>query len=157
MKYWLLILLLLAGPVAAQEAKLRLPRFVSLNANEINVRTGPGVRYPIEWVFTRRSLPVEIIAEFDTWRKIRDWQGAEGWVHQSVLSGRRTVLVQGKKNRPLRRIADEQAMVVAEVQPAVVASLLGCDGRWCRVDADGHRGWLLRSEVWGVYPNEDVR
>jgi SH3-like domain-containing protein len=79
-----------------------LPRFVSLRASEVNLRTGPGIRYPIEWVFKRRDLPVEVVDEFESWRRIRDWEGTLGWVHQSMLRGRRTALVTGEP-RVLRR------------------------------------------------------
>src|SRR5579862_3380664 len=85
---------------------LPLPRFASLRSDEVNLRSGPGVRYPVDWIYTRRDLPVEVIAEFDTWRKIRDWQGTEGWVHQSFLSARRMVVVTGERRR-LRADPDE--------------------------------------------------
>ena len=75
------------------ESGLTLPRFVSLRASEVNMRTGPGTRYPIAWVYKQRNLPVEIVDEFDTWRRIRDWEGSEGWVHQSMLHGRRSIMV----------------------------------------------------------------
>ena len=79
-----------------KDALTQVQRFVSLRADEVNVRAGPGVRYPVKWVFVRKLMPVEVIAEFDTWRKIRDWEGAEGWVHRAMLSGRRSIVVTGK-------------------------------------------------------------
>ncbi len=126
-----------------------LPRFASLRAAEVNVRTGPGVRYPVEWVFKRRSFPIEIVAEFDTWRKVRDWQGTVGWVHRSMLSGRRTVLVTGL----VRMLYSEPAAgaeTVARLEPGVVAELLQCEKSWCEVQASGHSGWLRKGEFWGA-------
>ncbi len=142
---------LLGAPAAAGESGLPLPRFVSLRADKVNVRTGPGVRYPVDWVFVRRGLPVEVVAEFEHWRKVRDWEGTEGWVHQSMLSGARSVLVAGKI-RALRARPAANAAVVARAEPGVVAELLECEGDWCRVEAAGFRGWIRRADAWGAAP-----
>jgi SH3-like domain-containing protein len=147
------------GPAAragvGAESGLPLPRFVSLHASKVNVRTGPGVRYPVEWVFVKRGLPVEVAAEFENWRKVRDWQGTEGWVHQSMLSGRRTMVVMGDV-RALRRKADDGSVVVASAEAGVIGRLLECSGDWCRVEIAGFKGWLRRDEIWGVYDGERV-
>lgn len=137
---------------------LPLPRYVSLRASEVNVRTGPGVRYPVDWVFHRHGLPVEIVAEFDTWRKIRDAEGTEGWVHQSLLSGKRTILVTGE-TRTLYRKPSTTAKAVAKTEANVVGKLLDCpeESEWCHVDVGAYEGWLKRSNFWGVYPNEIVK
>jgi SH3-like domain-containing protein len=153
-------LLLGAGQSGAAEAlgsetKLPLPRFVSLRSDEVNLRTGPGTTYPIDWVYVRRGLPVEVIAEFDVWRRIRDWQGTVGWVHQSMLAGRRTILVAGG-DRKLMREPAESAPVVARLAPGVIGWLLECDTAWCRIEVEGYRGWLQRDEFWGSYPRESV-
>ncbi|MBM3572924.1 MAG: hypothetical protein FJX52_11310 [Alphaproteobacteria bacterium] len=140
----------------AAEQQLKLPRFASLRSNEVNLRIGPGVRYPVEWVFKRKNMPVEIVAEFDTWRKIRDFQGTEGWVHQSNLWGRRTMLIMGEV-RTLRRSDSAEAPAVARLEPGVIGSLQQCRGDWCRVEAGGLRGWIKRGECWGVYPGEAVK
>lgn len=147
-----------AGPAApapgiAPPTGLPVPRFVTLRSEEVNVRTGPGTRYPVEWVFVRRDIPVEITAEFDTWRRIRDWEGTEGWVHQSMLSGKRAAVVLGEV-RSLRRAPATGAPVVARAEPGVIGRLKRCDGEWCELDLSGHDGWLRRSEFWGVYPDE---
>jgi SH3-like domain-containing protein len=131
-------------------------RYLSLRSDEVNVRTGPGVRYPVEWILRRRNLPVEVVAEFENWRRIRDFQGTEGWVHQSMLSGRRYAVVLDEV-RTLRRAPETGANPVARAEPGVVAQLLECRDRWCRVDAGGNKGWLTRAEIWGVYPNEIIR
>jgi SH3-like domain-containing protein len=141
---------------SAAEKNLPIPRFVSLRSDQVNVRTGPGERYPIDWIFNRKDLPVEIVAEFENWRKIRDYDGAEGWVHQRMLVGRRSILVRDKI-RELHRKPEPAAEVVARLEPNVVARLMECQGSWCRVEAQGISGWLQRNEFWGVYPNETVQ
>jgi len=137
---------------------LPIPRFVSLRTNPINLRTGPGVRYPVDWVYVRRHLPVEVIAEYETWRRIRDPAGAEGWVHQSMLSGKRTVVVTGTA-QALKRTSADDAEVVATLDAGVVANLVRCPAEvaFCRVEVNGLQGWLKRSQFWGVYPSETVQ
>ena len=132
---------------------LPLPRFVTLRAAEVNLRRGPGVRYPIEWVFTRKGLPVEVVDEFETWRRIRDWQGSEGWVHQSMLSGQRGAVVVGA-DRLLRRAPEPGAPAIAEVQIQVVGRLHLCRDGWCLIEAKGYEGWLRQGEIYGAYPGE---
>ncbi|MCW2244783.1 SH3-like domain-containing protein [Azospirillum fermentarium] len=141
--------------VGPKTSGLPVPRFVTLRSNEVNVRTGPGSRYPIEWVFTRKDMPVEITQEFDTWRRIRDWEGSEGWVHQSMLSGRRGAVITGEV-RTLREEPSQASAVVARAKPGVIGALKKCLNGWCQVDIQGYRGWLAQSEFWGAYPNEKV-
>ena len=150
-------LLFCAAPLLAiaAEKALPVPRFVSLRADEVNLRTGPGERYPIDWVLTRKGLPVEIVEEFEAWRKIRDAQGTEGWVHQRMVTGTRNVMVTGD-TRTLRANPDATAPAVARAEPGVIAHLLDCRDTWCRVELQGMKGWLKRNEVWGVYPTETV-
>ncbi|MGB0749448.1 MAG: SH3 domain-containing protein [Magnetospiraceae bacterium] len=152
--------LILPGSAIAADRRgsgLPMPRFVSLRAAEVNMRTGPGVRYPVAWVYRRSGLPVEVIAEFDTWRKVRDWQGSQGWIHQSMLSGRRTFIAVGGPHL-LHREADEQAPPVAQIEDGVVGKILSYSAAalWCRVETQGYRGWIPRTAVWGVYPTEDI-
>jgi SH3-like domain-containing protein len=154
-----------AEPVAAEgdprtdkvvRSGLPIPRFVSLRSDQVNIRTGPGVRYPVDWVFVRAGMPVEITAEFDTWRRIRDWEGTQGWVHQSMLSGRRSLVVLGGV-RSLRGDPDGSAPVVAQAEPGVMGRLLKCRDDWCNVELDGIAGWLQRRDFWGTYPAEEVK
>lgn len=137
---------------ALAETGLPLPRFVSLRPAEVNLRTGPGNTYPVDWVYRRRHMPVEVVAEFDNWRKIRDWQGAVGWVHQSLLDGRRYGLITSEQVMLSRPAADSAP--VARLMPGVVAQLLACRPGWCRLEAGGHAGWLARDGFWGAYPGE---
>ena len=157
----LLVLLGLPGSAGAADSDasrigpsgLPIPRFVSLGADKVNFRTGPGVRHPVAWVFERKGLPVLVTAEFDYWRKVRDQDGAEGWVHKSLLSGRRTALVLGQV-RALRREPRAEAPVVLRAEPGVVARLLACAEAWCRLEIADTAGWLPRQHVFGALPDE---
>ncbi len=134
---------------------LPLPRFVSLRAGEVNVRTGPGVRYPIAWVFVRKGLPVEVTVEFELWRKIADIDGTEGWVHRSMLSGERTAIITGGV-RTLYQRPENAAMPVLQAEPGVQGRLLSCEASWCELRIEGIRGWTRRQYLWGIYPDEVV-
>jgi SH3-like domain-containing protein len=152
----MLFCLLGALPAAARDqAGLPLPRYVSLRASRINLRSGPGMNFPVQWVYQRKHMPVEVVAEYDTWRKIRDWQGTVGWVHQSMLDGSRYALITGGE-RLLRGDPDPGAPPTARLEPGVVGELLRCDGAWCRLAVQGYRGWLKRDEFFGVYASEKV-
>jgi SH3-like domain-containing protein len=138
---------------------LPLPRFVSLKPDRVNVRGGPTRDHEVAFVFTRAGMPVEIIAESDNWRRIRDWEGAEGWVYHALLSGRRTAVVSPKDKKqlvPLRASADADADVVARIQAGVLASVKHCTGSWCRIAGTGFDGWVVQEQLWGVYPHEKV-
>jgi SH3-like domain-containing protein len=143
------------GPVTG----LPLPRFAALRSDQVNLRAGPGTRYPIEWTFQRRDWPVEILREHDVWRRIRDADGTEGWVHVSTLTARRNFLVRGGEERLLRRGPDAEAAPVARLRPGVVGRLRRCeaDSAWCEGQVGNHRGWIRRAEIWGVWPGEEVR
>jgi SH3-like domain-containing protein len=138
---------------------LPVPRFVSLKPDKVNVRAGPTRTHEVSWQFTRSGLPVEITAESDNWRRIRDWEGSEGWVYHSLLSGRRTAMVTSKHKSelvPLFGSADDQGSVVARLQPGVQASVRKCTGKWCHIAGSGFDGWIAQERLWGVYPNEVV-
>jgi len=136
---------------------LPLPRFVSLKSNEVNVRRGAGTEHDVMWSYHRAGLPVEIIAEWDNWRRIRDADGADGWVFHRLLQSKRTALVAPWSNEPalpLRRAADPDAPVVAQLQPKVLANVAACDGTWCRIGGDGFDGFIEQEKLFGVYPGE---
>ncbi len=149
------------------QSGLPLPRFASLKSGKVNVRVGPGTDFKINWLYQRQGLPMEIIQEFDNWRKVRDPEGNEGWVLHSLLSGRRTVVVRpwepNKKHglADLKRKADNSAGVTARLEPGVVANVLSCSEDWCRLsvkdDAIGEiDGYVEKNALWGVYPDEFI-
>lgn len=147
-----------AGDLAVgPNSGLPIPRFVSLKPDRVNVRGGPTRDHEVRFVYTRAGLPVEITAESDNWRRIRDWEGSEGWVYHSLLSGRRTVVVMPKdKNQlvPLYDRDDGNGLLVARLQAGVLALVKQCTGSWCRITGSGFDGWAVQEQLWGVYPNE---
>jgi len=150
------------GPLTAQSSNaqnrgsgLPLPRFASLKADEANVRTGPGPRYPVEWILKRKGMPVEIVAEYENWRKIRDFQGASGWVYQGLLTGKRSFIIPSKV-ASLHKTPAVAAEVVAKLEPEVMGEIRSCSGDWCRVKVSGISGWLERTDLWGVYKSEPI-
>jgi len=148
-----------AGP--SSQSHLPIPRFVSLKSDKVNVRKGPSTDQAIVWVFARAGLPVEIIAESDNWRRVRDSEGADGWVWHSMLSGRRTVLIapwtKPPENVPLYVRKSTGASTVAELAPGVLGNLLSCDGEWCELSIDDYSGFVQQDKLWGVYKDEVVK
>ncbi|MFZ5733919.1 MAG: SH3 domain-containing protein [Pseudomonadota bacterium] len=138
---------------------LPVPRYVSLKSDHVNVRAGPTKDNDVSWIFTRAGLPVEITAEFENWRRIRDSEGAEGWVYHSLLSGRRTAVVTMKHKDELASIyerADASASVTARLQAGVVTQVKRCMSGWCRVTGAGFDGWIEQQRLWGVYADEKL-
>src|SRR5579864_4649203 len=138
---------------------LPVPRFVSLKSDRVNVRSGPNKDQEVRWVYTRAGMPVEITAEFENWRRIRDWEGAEGWVYHSLLSGRRTaVVVPDLKNDlvPLFESPDPKSRESARLQSGVLGTLKSCTGSWCEFIGKNFDGWIRQERLWGAYPNEKV-
>lgn len=132
---------------------LSLPRFVSMKTDEGNVRRGPSLSHRVDWVFKRENMPLEITAEYGNWRRVRDRDGAGGWMHYSLLSGVRTVIVQ-KDYTPMRARAEVGADPNAYAEQGVVAILDTCLPDWCKIKAGGEKGWVLKTELWGVSADE---
>lgn len=150
-------------PAAAQNvgsvSKLPLPRYVSLKSDKVNLREGPSKEHRTIWIFERAGLPVEITGEFETWRKIRDSEGSEGWVLHSLLSGRRTSLVAPwKKGTTLTLFSkpSDTASPVAALQSGVIGNVENCRSGWCRIYGSGFDGYMPQKQLWGVYPDESI-
>lgn len=138
---------------------LPIPRFVSLKAEKVNVRRGPSSDHPVAWVFQRKGLPVEIVAEFDTWRRVRDSDGEEGWILQNMLSGKRTAMMAPWKQGQSISLYDSPSLqggVVAKLAAGVVGDVSSCTGDWCEITAGGYDGYIEQTQLWGVYPGEAV-
>jgi SH3-like domain-containing protein len=147
------------GSIPGSVSGLPIPRFVSLKADKVNMHIGPAKHYEVKWLYQRAGLPVEITAEFENWRRIRDSDGTEGWVYHSLLSGRRTGVVTAKSKDELvslREKPDLKSSVAAHLQPGVLSSVKRCNATWCRVTGQGFDGWVPQERLWGVYPNEKV-
>lgn len=142
-----------AAPRRGPVTNLPLPRFVSMKASEGFVRRGPSQTHRIDWVFRVRDTPLEITAEHGHWRRIRDREGAGGWMHYSLLSGTRTVINQTEL-LDIRAKPDPKALAVARLEAGVVARVLECRPDWCRIQSQGYRGWAQKSHLWGVLPDE---
>jgi SH3-like domain-containing protein len=150
---------LLATPAQAattniNNSGLPIPRFVALKAEETNIRTGPGTRYPIQWVYHREGLPVEVVEEFEHWRKIRDMEGTAGWVHKTMIAGARNALIKAKSARIVRAEPSAKGRPLLKVEPAVIAKLAECEKDWCRIQITGRKGWIEKKYLFGVYPEE---
>jgi SH3-like domain-containing protein len=138
---------------------LPIPRFVSLKAEKVNVRRGPSSDHPVAWVFQRKGLPVEIVAEFENWRRVRDSDGEEGWILQNMLAGKRTAVIAPWKQGqavPVHSGPAANAGLVAQMDAGVVAEVSHCDGAWCELTAGGYDGYVEQTQLWGVYPGEKV-
>jgi SH3-like domain-containing protein len=146
--------------VAGSKTGLAVPRFVSLKSDKVNVRRGPSTDQSIVWVFSRAGLPVEIIAESENWRRVRDSEGADGWVFHSLLSGRRTVLVspwsKGQESVKLHNSRSTTSHAVAVLQSGVLGDVVACDGEWCELTVDDYSGYVEQDKLWGVYRGEEI-
>jgi len=153
---------------SAQAAQLRgvetgdpLPRFVSLKSSKVNVRRGPSRMHQVDWVYRRKGLPVEVVSEFEHWRRIRDFDGDVGWVHSSLLDGRRSAIIRGPVGGdpvPLHAMPDGYSETLALAEPGVLLRLMSCTSKWCRATVLGSgqiaEGWVAREQLWGLYTNE---
>ena len=137
------------GPVT----NLPIPRFVSLKASKGNVRRGPSLTHRIDWILKLRNMPLKIVAEHEHWRKVVDFEGAGGWIHYSLLSGARTILVQEDSvdilNHPV-----PNTLINAKLERNVLAWLTACEIQWCKISADGYKGWAPKTALWGVSGDE---
>lgn len=143
------------GRTLGRVTGLPIPRFVSLKASEANARRGPSLSYRIDWVFVREDMPLRITAEYENWRRVEDQDGQGGWIHYSLLSGTRTVIVE-QDRLPLRARPDERSPETALLEAGVIGRVESCDPDWCRISAGGYRGWVRKEAVWGVDPEEII-
>jgi SH3-like domain-containing protein len=149
--------LALALPVAAATAGEPVPRYASLDHSKVFLREGPSYRHRVLWVYRKKGLPVKIIAQYDVWRRVQDWQGSIGWIHSSMLSDVRTVIVTAKKQAPLRESPDPASKILALAKPGVIAKLEACRADACEVSTSGTDGWINKKNIWGVSASERFR
>ena len=140
-------------PQKGQVTNLPIPRYVSLKVKEANARRGPSLSHKIDWIYKRQNMPLEIYAEYENWRRVRDFEGLGGWVHYTLLSGIRYVLVKNELLE-MRLLPSIDAQVIAKVPQHNIATLDKCNKDWCRIIDDGYKGWVPKNEIWGVYENE---
>ena len=136
-----------------QVTNLPIPRYVSLKTKEANARRGPSLSHKIDWIYKRQNMPLEIYAEYENWRRVRDFEGLGGWVHYTLLSGIRYVLIKNELLE-MRLLPSTDAQVIAKVPQHNIATLDKCNKDWCRIIDDGYKGWVPKTGIWGVYENE---
>ena len=140
-------------PQKGQVTNLPIPRYVSLKVKEANARRGPSLSHKIDWIYKRQNMPLEIYGEYENWRRVRDFEGLGGWVHYTLLSGIRYVLVKNELLE-MRLLPSIDAQVIAKVPQHNIATLDKCNKDWCRIIDDGYKGWVPKNGIWGVYENE---
>ncbi|MEM1365705.1 MAG: SH3 domain-containing protein [Pseudomonadota bacterium] len=157
-----------SAPASAQAvgkgiSNLELPRFVSLKAKRANLRVGPGRNYAVAWMFVKVGTPLEVVQEFDLWRRVRYADGTEGWLYHSLLSGKRTATTapwkgngETKTHIEARAKPNEDARTTAKFEPNVLVNVESCNGTWCDVSHKNGNGWVRQTELWGVYPQEKI-
>ena len=147
-----------AAPQPVGASGLPLPRFVSLKSGRVNMRIGPGRDYRVRWLYVRRGLPMEVIQEYDNWRKVRDPEGNEGWVLHSLLSGDRTAIIAPWDDvgtmLSMHEDPNAEADIIAKAEPGVIVRVAACEHNWCRLEASGVGGFVEAKRLWGVYPGE---
>jgi len=141
------------GQERGSVTNLPIPRYVSLKASKANARRGPSLSHRIDWVFTRKHMPLEIYGEYENWRRVRDIDGAGGWIHYSLLSGARTAILTVDM-QPLLNLPVEGSMIVARFEKGAIADVEKCDPMWCHLSAGGYKGWVPKEAIWGVHPEE---
>ena len=155
----LILFLCATVPAQAQDASilnpsgLPIPRFVTLKYDEVNVRIGPGKRYPIRWVYRRARLPVQVIEEFAHWRKIKDYEGSVGWVQKGMLDGVRTAIIMDKPQNLYARPEVTSAPII-RAAPMVIATLIACEPDWCKLELQDRKAWIRKADIWGVTREE---
>ena len=143
---------------AETSSGLPLPRMVSLRTEPVNVRSGPGTKYPIEWVYQQKGAPVEIISEYDTWREIKDWEGSVSWVHKTMLTGRRFVKVVSLGENNVFNSNNYNSKVIAKVEDGVVGEVKKCskNNEFCLIKFDTIEGWVPKKILFGIYEHENI-
>jgi SH3-like domain-containing protein len=138
------------GPVTGFD----MPRYVSLKTDRANVRRGPALEHRVDWEFLRRDMPLRVVAEHGSWRRVQDMDDVSGWVHSALLSGRRTVIVTKGPESVLHKDADPTSPPVARIEQGVILTLQACRPTWCLLETDNHEGWMPKADLWGVDANE---
>lgn len=151
---------LITGAIEGRETGLPIPRFVSLKAKRTNMRVGPSLDHRISWVFVRPGVPVEVLEEFEVWRRIRDAEGQDGWVHHAMLSSKRTAIIDPERKGRyvlVYKLPQDNSQKTAKLASGVFSNLMSCEDDWCRIRGQNYQGWVKSGTLWGVYPGEPIR
>ena len=152
------VMLLLAHPLMAADAlgsvtKLPIPRYISLKAEKANIRRGPSTKYKIDWIFAHQTMPIRVTGEYGNWRRVEDWDGQGGWIHESLITGKRMVRVM-QNDVLIRRKPNFEAISKVKAEKGALLKLGRCDIDWCEVSQGRYSGWLPKTVLWGVFPDE---
>ena len=147
---------ILAGGASAQVGQRKPPYWASLSAGQARMRTGPGRNYPASWLYQRQGLPVKVIEVYPGWRKVRDPDGAEGWMIANLISDQRTAVVKDN-GVELRDEPNPGAHVLWRAEPGVIGHITHCGEGWCKIDVKGRGGYTETNHLWGVDSDEQVR
>ena len=148
---------ILFASTSLAESTTKTPYYATIKADEANIRTGPSVRYPIQWVYTKPNWPIQVLATFERWRKIKDINGEIGWAHESLLSGRRNVILNTEGVQEIFRLPIPSSTIVLIAEKGVVAELISCKSNWCKIEHSGKKGWIESKHLWGVDKDEVVK
>jgi SH3-like domain-containing protein len=154
---YLFLILFIFTNISYASDKLPVPRFVSVKSSEVNVRAGPNTRYPLKFIIIKKGEPLEVIAEFEQWRKIRDRLGDEGWVHESMLGGKRYAIVKSAQNEFVYEDPDIKSEKIVMLEPNVYVDIIKCELDWCKIKINDFKGWMPKNIIWGVYPKELIK
>jgi SH3-like domain-containing protein len=146
----------LAGAAGAADDAAKPPYFESIKSDPVYMREGPSNEHKVKWVYHRKGLPVEVLAEYDVWRRVRDHDGEIGWMHVAMLSRERTAVVQGDGTVAVRRDKEASAPIVAQAQPGAIGRVKNCTPEACELNFSGVDGWIARSSLWGLYDDEHL-
>jgi SH3-like domain-containing protein len=143
-----LFFVLVTAPASAQEREA--PYWVTLRADEVNMRVGPSPEYPIDWVYRRAGLPMKVVRLNQGWRLVEDPDGTRGWIVARLLSPDRGAIVTGNDLAAMRLEPDETSPLLWNLEPGVIGALGYCEGGWCELDVDGREGWVREDRLWGA-------
>lgn len=130
-----------------------LPKFMSIKVSEANLRAGPGTNFPIELIYVKKHLVIEVVDAFDNWYKVLDEEGNTGWLHKSLVSSRRYFVVKNDSAKLYKNPKNNIELLFLET--GLRGKIESCRNDWCKVKIKKYSGWLQKIDIWGVYQNEN--
>jgi len=151
LKMTVIMVFIFSSPSHAVQKINEVNYFASLRSNETNVRAGPGQNYPIKFIYKLKGIPVQVISEYDNWNEIKDYEGQSGWVMQSLITKKRTLMIRTTKGFVnLQKKNNEKSRIIFRLENNVIGDYLKCIERWCALEVSGKKGWVRDEEVFGA-------
>ena len=138
------------------ETGLKIPRFVSLKSDNSNLRVGPSENYPVKLKYIVANMPVEIIDEYKNWRKIKDYEENEGWIHKNLIKGKRFTIVNTPYQEGLQVFIKPKGNNIGKIGKKNVLEVKTCLMNWCKIKYGKNTGWVNKLNLWGIYDNETI-